>query len=69
MFFQVALPIFQAIANKCFLLGPGSAGTTMKTVVNAILGVGMQPMSGGKAGLSRDVLLEVLARHCSRSCR
>lgn len=66
-FFQAAQPIFQAIAGKYFHLGPSGAGTTMKLVVNAILGIGMQAIAeaaalGEKAGLSRDVLLEVLAQ-------
>lgn len=66
-FFQAARPIFQAIASKYFHLGPSGAGTTMKLVVNAILGIGMQTIAeaaalGEKAGLSRDVLLEVLAQ-------
>lgn len=66
-FFQAARPIFQAIASKYFHLGPSGAGTTMKLVVNAILGIGMQAIAeaaalGEKAGLSRDVLLEVLAQ-------
>jgi 3-hydroxyisobutyrate dehydrogenase len=65
--FQAASPIFQAIANKHFHLGPSGAGTTMKMVVNAILGVGMQAIAeaailGEKAGLSRDVLLQVLSQ-------
>jgi 3-hydroxyisobutyrate dehydrogenase-like beta-hydroxyacid dehydrogenase len=66
-FFQAARPIFQAIASNYFHLGPSGAGTTMKLVVNAILGIGMQTIAeaaalGEKAGLSRDVLLEVLAQ-------
>ena len=66
-FFQAARPIFQAIAGKYFHLGPSGAGTTMKLVVNAILGIGMQAIAeaaalGERAGLSRDVLLEVLAQ-------
>ncbi len=66
-FFQAARPIFQAIASRYFHLGSNGAGTTMKLVVNAILGIGMQAIAeatalGEKAGLSRDVLLEVLAQ-------
>ena len=65
--FQAALPVFQSIASKHFLLGPCGAGTTMKMVVNAILGVGMQAIAeaaalGQKAGLSRDLLLQVLSQ-------
>ena len=53
--FQASLPIFQAIAAKYFHLGPSGAGTTMKMVVNAILGVEMQAIAeaaalGEKAG-------------------
>ncbi|HEY2544823.1 MAG TPA: NAD(P)-dependent oxidoreductase [Candidatus Acidoferrum sp.] len=66
-FIQAARPIFQAIASKYFHLGPSGAGTTMKLVVNSILGIGMQAIAeaaafGEKAGLSRDVLLEVLSQ-------
>ena len=65
--FQAAQPIFQAIAAKYFHLGPSGAGTTMKMVVNAILGVGMQAIAeaaamGEKAGLSREILLQVLSQ-------
>jgi 3-hydroxyisobutyrate dehydrogenase len=65
--FQAALPVFQSIASKHFHLGPSGAGTTMKMVVNAILGVVMQAVAeavvlGERAGLSRDVLLQVLSQ-------
>jgi 3-hydroxyisobutyrate dehydrogenase len=65
--FQASLPIFKAIAAKYFHLGPSGAGTTMKMVVNAILGVGMQAIAeaaamGEKAGLSREILLQVLSQ-------
>ena len=61
------MPIFQAIASKYFHLGPSGAGTTMKMVVNAILGIEMQAIAeaislGERAGLSRDVLPEVLSQ-------
>ena len=65
--FQASLPVFQAIAAKHFHLGPSGAGTTMKMVVNAILGIGMQAIAeaaamGEKAGLSREILLQVLSQ-------
>jgi len=65
--FEESLPIFQAIAAKYFHLGPSGAGTTMKMVVNAILGVEMQAIAeaaalGEKAGLSREILLQVLSQ-------
>jgi 3-hydroxyisobutyrate dehydrogenase-like beta-hydroxyacid dehydrogenase len=65
--FQASLPIFQAVAAKYFHLGPSGAGTTMKMVVNAILGAEMQAIAeaaamGEKAGLSREILLQVLSQ-------
>ena len=65
--FQAALPVFQSVAGKYFHLGPSGAGTTMKMVVNAILGVGMQAVAeaavlGEKAGLRRELLLQVLSQ-------
>lgn len=64
--FEASIPIFQTIAAKYFHLGPSGAGTTMKMVVNAMLGIGMQAVAeaaalGEKAGLSREILLQVLA--------
>jgi 3-hydroxyisobutyrate dehydrogenase len=65
--FEAAAPIFRVFAKKFFHLGPSGAGTTMKLVVNAILGLEMQAIAeaaalGQKAGLNRNVLLEVLAQ-------
>jgi 3-hydroxyisobutyrate dehydrogenase-like beta-hydroxyacid dehydrogenase len=65
--FQTSEPVFQAIAAKYFHLGPSGAGTTMKLVVNAMLGIGMQAIAeaaamGEKAGLSREILLQVLSQ-------
>ena len=64
--FHAAQPIFDAIARQYFHLGPSGAGTTMKLVVNTILGVGMQAIAeavvlGEAAGLNRKRLLEVLS--------
>jgi 3-hydroxyisobutyrate dehydrogenase-like beta-hydroxyacid dehydrogenase len=65
--FQSAEPIFQAIAKQFHLLGGPGSGTTMKLVVNTLLGVGMQAIAeavvlGEKAGLDRERLLEVLSK-------
>jgi 3-hydroxyisobutyrate dehydrogenase len=64
--FKAAQPIFGAIARQYFHLGPSGAGTTMKLVVNTLLGVGMQAIAeavvlGESAGLNRKLLLEVLS--------
>jgi 3-hydroxyisobutyrate dehydrogenase-like beta-hydroxyacid dehydrogenase len=65
--FDAAQPIFREIAAQWFYMGPSGSGTTMKLVVNALLGIGMQAIAeaaafGEKAGLQRDRLLEVLAQ-------
>jgi 3-hydroxyisobutyrate dehydrogenase-like beta-hydroxyacid dehydrogenase len=65
--FQSAESIFQAIARKYFYMGPSGSGATMKLVVNALLGIGMQAIAeavalGEKAGLERDQLLSVLSQ-------
>ena len=64
--FHNAEPIFRAVAHQYFYLGPSGSGTTMKLVVNALLGVGMQAIAeavtlGQKAGLNRDRLFDVLS--------
>ena len=64
--FHSAAAIFSAIARQYFYLGPSGSGTTMKLVVNTLLGVGMQAIAeavvlGQKAGLDRDRLFEVLS--------
>ena len=65
--FRASKPIFQAIAKQFHLLGDSGSGTTMKLVVNTLLGVGMQAIAeavvlGEKAGLDRERLLEVLSK-------
>src|SRR5260370_19190766 len=65
--FRAAEPIFQSIAKHYFLLGGPGSGTTMKVVVNTLLGLGMQAIAeavvlGEKAGLHRKRLLEVLSK-------
>jgi 3-hydroxyisobutyrate dehydrogenase-like beta-hydroxyacid dehydrogenase len=65
--FQSAPPLFHAISARSFYIGPAGAGTTMKLVVNTLLGVGMQAIAeaiplGEKAGIERNRLLEVLSQ-------
>jgi 3-hydroxyisobutyrate dehydrogenase-like beta-hydroxyacid dehydrogenase len=65
--FASCQPIFSAIAKQYFHMGPSGSGTAMKLVVNALLGVNMQAIAeavafGEKAGLDRDLLLQVLAK-------
>jgi 3-hydroxyisobutyrate dehydrogenase/glyoxylate/succinic semialdehyde reductase len=65
--FDSVSSILRVIARQSFYLGPNGSGTTMKLVVNTLLGVGMQAVAeavtfGEKAGLDRSLLLEVLAK-------
>jgi 3-hydroxyisobutyrate dehydrogenase-like beta-hydroxyacid dehydrogenase len=65
--FRAAQPIFDAVAHQAFHLGPAGAGTTMKLVVNTLLGVGMQAIAeavvlGESSGLDRKKLLEILSQ-------
>jgi 3-hydroxyisobutyrate dehydrogenase len=65
--FSTVEPILQAIAARYFHLSPSGSGTTMKLVVNSLLGVGMQAIAeacafGQKAGLDRDLLPHVLSQ-------
>ena len=65
--FNAVESILRVIARQYFYLGPSGSGTTMKLVVNTLLGVGIQTVAeavafGQKAGLDRNLLLEVLAK-------
>jgi 3-hydroxyisobutyrate dehydrogenase-like beta-hydroxyacid dehydrogenase len=65
--FHAAETIFSAIGRQYFYLGPSGSGNTMKLVVNALLGVGMQAIAeavafGEKAGLDRQRLFNVLSK-------
>jgi len=59
--------IFRVMVQKYFYVGPSGSGATMKLVVNALLGIGMQAIAeavalGEKAGLDRNRLLDVLSQ-------
>ena len=63
--FVRCVPIFQSIAKQWFLMGPATAGTRMKLVVNLLLGIGMEAIAeavslGEHLALNRDLLLDVL---------
>jgi 3-hydroxyisobutyrate dehydrogenase-like beta-hydroxyacid dehydrogenase len=65
--FDSAESIFRVISQKYFYVGPSGSGATMKLVVNALLGIGMQAIAeavalGEKAGLDRNRLLDVLSQ-------
>jgi len=65
--FHSVSSILRVIARQYFYLGASGSGTTMKLVVNTLLGVGMQAVAEAvafreKAGLDRSLLLDVLAK-------
>ena len=65
--YQQCKPILGILGQNSFYLGPSGMGTTMKLVVNTLLGLGMQALAeaitlGEKAGLEKEVLIDVLDR-------
>lgn len=63
--YQQCRPLLEVLGKSIFYMGPSGMGTTMKLVVNTLLGVGMQALAeaialGGKAGLEKGLLLDVL---------
>ncbi len=59
--------ILAILGQSIFYMGPSGMGTTMKLVVNTLLGVGMQALAeaialGEKAGLEKGLLLDVLGQ-------
>jgi len=61
--FDIVAPIFPAIARQWFYMGPSGSGVSMKLVVNALLGVGMQAIAlGMQLDLPRDLLFETLGK-------
>ena len=65
--FQAAEPVFRSISRGFFLMGPSGSGTSMKLVLNTLLGLGMQGIAeavalGETEGLDRNRLLEVLSQ-------
>ncbi len=63
--YQQCRPILAVLGKSSFYMGPSGMGTTMKLVVNALLGLAMQGLAeavavGEKAGLPKETLLDVL---------
>ncbi len=58
-------PILEILGKNIFYMGSSGMGTTMKLVVNTLLGLGMQALAeaialGAKAGLKKSLLVDVL---------
>jgi 3-hydroxyisobutyrate dehydrogenase len=65
--YQQCKPILDILGQSSFYIGPSGMGTTMKLVVNTLLGLGMQALAeaialGEKAGLEKGLLLDVLGQ-------
>src|SRR3989440_9386230 len=65
--YQQCQPILDILGQNSFYMGPSGMGTTMKLVVNTLLGLGMQALAeaialGEKAGIEEDLLLDVLGQ-------
>jgi 3-hydroxyisobutyrate dehydrogenase len=63
--FERCKPVLGVLGTSSFYMGESGRGTTMKLVVNTLLGLGMQALAeavalGERAGLEKDLLLEVL---------
>ncbi len=65
--YQQHLPILETLGQHVFYMGAHGMGTTMKMVVNTLLGLEMQAIAeaialGEKAGLEKNLLLDVLGQ-------
>ncbi len=65
--YEQCQPILAILGQSSFYMGSSGMGTTMKLVVNTLLGLGMQALAeaialGEKAGISQEVLLDVLGQ-------
>jgi 3-hydroxyisobutyrate dehydrogenase-like beta-hydroxyacid dehydrogenase len=65
--FERCKPILDVLGQNSFSMGASGMGTTMKLVVNTLLGLGMQALAeaialGEKAGLEKGLLLDVLGQ-------
>jgi len=63
--YQASKPILDVLGKASFYMGPSGMGTTMKLVMNTLLGLNLQAVAealilGEKAGLERARLIEVL---------
>src|SRR5437016_13840703 len=65
--YQQCKPILDVLGKNSFYMGASGMGTTMKLVVNTLLGLSMQALAeaialGEKAGLEKGLLLDVLGQ-------
>ena len=65
--YQQCKPLLDVLGTSSFYMGTSGMGTTMKLVVNTLLGLGMQALAeaialGEKAGVEKGLLLDVLGQ-------
>jgi 3-hydroxyisobutyrate dehydrogenase len=65
--FEHVRPLLALLGGPIFYMGPSGSGSTMKLVVNTLLGAGLQAIAeatalGQKAGLPKEKLIEVLGQ-------
>jgi 3-hydroxyisobutyrate dehydrogenase len=65
--YQQCKPILDVLGKNSYYMGASGMGTTMKLVVNTLLGLSMQALAeaialGEKAGLEKGLLLDVLGQ-------
>ena len=65
--YEQCKPILEHLGKSIFYMGDSGKGTTMKMVVNTLLGLGLQAVAealalGEKAGLDKQQLIDVLGQ-------
>src|SRR3989441_1052533 len=65
--YEQCKPILDVLGENSFYMGASGMGSTMKLVVNTLLGLGMQALAeaialGEKAGIDKGLLLDVLGQ-------
>jgi 3-hydroxyisobutyrate dehydrogenase-like beta-hydroxyacid dehydrogenase len=65
--YEQCKPILSVLGKQCFYIGASGMGTTMKLVVNTLLGLGLQAVAeaiilGEKSGIEKGKLLDVLGQ-------
>src|SRR6266704_120258 len=65
--YEQCKPLLDILGQNSFYMGTSGMGTTMKLVVNTLLGLGMQALAeaialGEKAGIEQGLLLDVLGQ-------
>jgi 3-hydroxyisobutyrate dehydrogenase-like beta-hydroxyacid dehydrogenase len=63
--YQKCKPVLAVLGQEIFYMGPSGMGTSMKLVVNTLLGLGLQAVAeaislGEKSGIDKQLLLDAL---------